>query len=257
MAHKNPQRPLYDFAFFPDFQDALHQLAELAEDEDWEYRFQETEHPLPVLYNYLHYTFMRLNQEDKIAVSNNREAACFNTGLVTPTQEPIFAFFVPNEVPDKQPWYFRDYRRRGERDLRVFEELPVLAEYFTDPSRLVYDLRKELRANIGHIIGQNRDRFPEEFRSKTDFQLQGVVRGAIENARHRVRRNYKAAVPQWYQGHLQLLLPLCLTDPQSADLALVVEREDGHYRAVTCLTLDMAYNNARLVAKQSRRWLSP
>jgi hypothetical protein len=34
-------------------------------------------------------------------------------------------------------------------------------------------------------------------------------------------------------------------NPSKADLALVVERFSDFYRAATCLTLDMAYNNAR------------
>lgn len=84
-----------------------------------------------------------------------------------------------------------------------------------------------------------------------------ILRGAIENARERVRRNYKAAVPQYYQGRVQLLLPLCLAAPGSADLALVVERLEGFYRGSTCLTLDMAYNNARQLARPDRDWLQP
>jgi hypothetical protein len=42
-----------------------------------------------------------------------------------------------------------------------------------------------------------------------------------------------------------------------ADLALVVERFDGFYRAATCLTLDMAYNNARQLARPDKDWLQP
>ena len=58
-------------------------------------------------------------------------------------------------------------------------------------------------------------------------------------------------------GGLQLLLPLCLVRPDQADLALVVERENQVYRASTVLTLDMAYNNARLVARPDTEWLDP
>jgi len=51
-------------------------------------------------------------------------------------------------------------------------------------------------------------------------------------------------------------LPLCLSDPEKADLALVVEKDpEGFYRASTCLTLDMAYSNARVLAKQDPDWL--
>jgi hypothetical protein len=50
---------------------------------------------------------------------------------------------------------------------------------------------------------------------------------------------------------------LCFKDPQQADLALVVERHQTFYRAATCLTLDMAYNNARQLARPDRDWLKP
>ncbi len=132
-----------------------------------------------------------------------------------------------------------------------------MAHYFDDPSVLVFDNRLELRANIEHIISDNRERFPEPYKSMSDYQLQTFVKGAIDNARERVRRNYKSAIPQYYQGKIQLLLPLSLSDPGRADLALVVDRFDGFYRASTCLTLDMAYNDARQLARPDRDWLQP
>ena len=78
---------------------------------------------------------------------------------------------------------------------------------------------------------------------------------SLEDAKKRVRRNYKTAIPQYYDGKIQLLLPLCLTSKTDADLALVVERGNNVYRASTCLTLDMAINNARLIAKPDDEWL--
>ena len=90
-----------------------------------------------------------------------------------------------------------------------------------------------------------------------NYALQTVLKGAIDNARERIKRSYKTAIPQYYRGQIQLLLPLCLSNPQRADLALVVERHSTFYRAATCLTLDMAYNNARQIARPDRDWLQP
>jgi hypothetical protein len=56
---------------------------------------------------------------------------------------------------------------------------------------------------------------------------------------------------------MQLLLPLCLTDFSKADLALVVEKFSDVYRASACLTLDMAYNNARQITRPDTEWLKP
>ena len=66
--------------------------------------------------------------------------------------------------------------------------------------------------------------------------------------------NYTLAVPQFYGGRIQLLLPLCLTGDKP-ELALTIQREDGFYAARTCLTLDMAYNNARLICRPETSWI--
>lgn len=73
----------------------------------------------------------------------------------------------------------------------------------------------------------------------------------------RVYRNYKTAIPQFHRGEIQLLLPLCLERPDRADLALVVSRVGDCYRGDTVLTLQMAYNNARLLTRPDREWLTP
>lgn len=249
---------LFDFAFIPVIKDRLEELAEMAETEDWEYQHVESEYPKSILYNYLRFSYRRVAEEGKIALSEDGQYACFNTGLVTPHQEPIFASFETNRKGGAQPWYFKGWFRRGQWELNKFPELPDLPHYFDDPSGLVLDYRKEFRVNIEHIIAETpRDRFPEPYRSMADYALQTVLKGAIDNARERVRRNYKTAIPQYYHSKVQLLLPLCLSNPQAADLALVVERHSTFYRATTCLSLDMAYNNARQIARPDRDWLQP
>jgi len=51
------------------------------------------------------------------------------------------------------------------------------------------------------------------------------------------------------------LLPISLGDPKKVDLSLAVGARNGVYTGHTCLTLDMAYNNARLIAKPESDWL--
>ena len=92
-----------------------------------------------------------------------------------------------------------------------------------------------------------------------DYQLQLIIDGSVKAARERLRRNYKIAVPQYFitSGTIQLLIPLCLAAQDTADLAIVVEDYGTMYRASTCLTLDQAMNNARLLARPDRDWLNP
>lgn len=251
--------PMFDFAYVSALEDRLTKLADLAEAENWGEAAQDG-HEQPVLHSYIHHTFIRVQDQDKIAYSPGKDKACFNTGLVTPNQEFIYAFFVPYDRPDSgsAQWFLKAFCRESDRSLSDFDALPEMASYFDDPRELLYDSRCDLRVNYDHIIDEHRERFPEAYRSMSDsFQLQIAFKGAIDHALKRVRRNYKTAVPQYYQGRLQLLLPICMTKPASADLALAVERHGDVYRAATCLTLDMAYSNARLLARPDMEWLQP
>lgn len=249
---------LFDLIFFPHMDDRLDELAGLAEREEWDYHHAETEHQKPILYNYLRYTYQRLAEEEKIIVSDDGQLITFNTGLVTPNQEPIFTLADHNHLANsQQPWHFQNWRRKGHFEMTNFSQLPDMAHYFDDPTCLVLDGRKELRANIEHIITDNKDRFPEPYNNMDNYALQTFLKGAIDNARERVKRNYKTAIPQYYRGRIQLLLPLCITNANTADLALVVEDHHTFYRASTCITLDMAYNNARQLARPDRDWLQP
>lgn len=134
--------PLYEFAYIPKarFQDKLHELAELADKrEKWEYRNTPSPYPLPILFNYLHHTFMRLQEEGKVAELADR--ACFNTGLVTDNQEELFAYFVPNTtgMTGAQRWFLEGFCRESDRRLLAFGKLPDMAHYFDDPAELLYD----------------------------------------------------------------------------------------------------------------------
>lgn len=248
---------LFELAYMQGAQDGYADLVELAEPENWNYVNSISSRPNPVLTNYISHTYKRLVEQEKIFVTQNGEKLCFNTGLVTPNQEEIFALFSVNRAQDKQPWFCNGWRKSNHHDLSVFSSLPDLAQYFDDPTALFFDARKELRINVDHIIEENKDRFPERYKSTLSFELRNLLNGALEAVKKRVRRNYKSAIPQYYQGRIQILLPICLSVPNVADLALAVERYHDHYRGSTCLTLDMAYNNARQIAKPDRDWLQP
>ena len=247
-----------DFVFMPKFDENIEFLANMAEAEDWGYKSTPSVHARPILRNYVTYTYRRITEEKKVAITPDEERACFNLGLITETQEPIYILFEKNKIENlPHYWHFWRFCRRGEWELNQFPSLPEMAHYFDDPSNLVYDSRKELRVNVEHIINDNLDRFPVALKKMNPFGLQNLVKGAIESATQRVKRNYKTAIPQYYQGSVQLLLPLTLVDPTKADLALVAEKFSDFYRAATCLTLDMAYNNARQLARPDRDWLQP
>lgn len=248
---------LKKFAYLGNLTDMLADLASLAESESWDYQNSNSEYKKPILFSYLSHTFARIEDEKKIELSEDNQHACFNTGLVTPNQEAIYAVFIRNQNQDKQEWRLQSFVRGGEYNLNRFQNLPLMAHYFDDPSELIFNPTIELRINYDHIIADNKERFPVPYSQYSDYQLKITLKGAIDSSIERIKRNYKAAIPQYHKGRIQLLIPLCLSQPAKADLAIVLERLAGSYRATTCLTLDMAYNNARLLARPDRDWLQP
>lgn len=260
--------PLMDFAYLGNIKDTLTTLKEMAVHESWDYSVVDERKPLPILNNYLNHTFSRIKEEGKLATSGDFK--CFNTGLVTENQQEIFMSFKSKE--DRTS--FEGFYTESDSKLFKFSPLPDRASYFDDPAELIFDLRLDLRININHIIDDpnNFKRFPDDIRRLPKHQLLNTFSGAIEHAKKRVKRNYKTAIPQYYRNtyipdapQLQLLLPLCLSEPSKADLALAVYRvkniEGGvlseFYSGKTCLTLDWAVNNARLIAKPDEEWLRP
>ena len=82
---------------------------------------------------------------------------------------------------------------------------------------------------------------------------------AVGLALRRVQRCYGTAVPFYYVagGYVSTLIPLDLTGDGKPDVALAVQRaESGAYLARTVLTLQMAYNGARLISGLEGCWLS-
>lgn len=244
----------YDFAFVF-VPDELARLADLAEPENWQ-SADMPDNDYAVLYQYLKYTYDRAYRENKIVYSEDGEACCFNTGLVTELQQEIYAYFLKNTTPDKQQWDLEKWILPTNVETRKFKTRPELVNYHEDPGCLVFDHRLPIDKSTDHIVLENRERWPDELRTRSDWDILNSLDGAIENARRRIRRNYKTAVPQFHRGRIQLLIPLCFTDPSKVDLALVVERVEDRYIASTILTLPMAYRNARLLAKPDQAWLS-
>lgn len=243
------------------------QLAALAEPEPWNYQEKPAADRYAILRSYVKYTFLRLLElNDYIRVSADESRLAFNTGLVTPFQEPLFAVFhrrVAAEIGP--PWVLGTFERASSPTfLRLFGgSPPPLAWYFDDPSQLVFDTRVPLSVNVEHVP-HDPERFPEALKHLTPEDLAGLVNAKAPEAIERVRRNYKTAIPQFYrdgrsgQGNMQLLLPVSLLRRDSVELALAVDRLGPDvYLGRTVLTLDWAYNNARLLTRPDMDWLRP
>lgn len=181
-----------------------------------------------------------------------------DTGLYTRRYETIYGLFEPNTRPDaRQRWFLKGFFKERDPMLVSFEYLPCRVRFTEDPSELVFDYRLPIRSNIDHILGdeENLTRIPASLMGEgNSLLLRRAFEGAVVEAARRAAANYTLAVPQFYGGRIQLLLPLCLTGDKP-ELALTIQREDGFYAARTCLTLEMAYNNARLICRPETSWI--
>jgi len=272
------RKPLEKFALLPYWESKIAFLAKISP-EPWDYLNSDLENRiLPVLSNYLFYTFGRLHKEEKlyneksIAISETEmtyknvkskiKCACFNTGLATAYQEEIFADFIENSnkrTKNDPEWVLKKFCKASDAEMSVFDK-PEWANYFRDMddlSEILYDTTLHHELKYDHILRDKQERFPSALNSLPDSVIKDLLDQGLEKARKRVRRNYKTAVPQYYNGHIQLLLPLSLLSQDKTDLALAVEKEGKRYISRTVLKLEWAYSNARLLAKPDREWLDP
>ena len=85
---------LFDFTYCGDYNRQIQNLARMVP-EKWS--FSDTDDN-GILKGYLEHTFKRLYEENKVCERKNY--AIFNTGLFNYYYQPIYAYFIPNLVPD-------------------------------------------------------------------------------------------------------------------------------------------------------------
>lgn len=259
---------LFSFSFVPNWYLQLDALAELALPEPWRFRsgsYSEKNYDTPILERYIQSIFRKQvidynaaadkAEQDRIILMRN-EYACFHTGLYTKRYKPIYACFGRNKKLDSLlKWCFRGFADENSALLRYISPLPEKPLYSMPLQGIHYIPDWPVRVNVEHILGDpaNVARLPTELQSARNLPL--LLETAVELARRKAIVSPGDAVPQIYQQRLQYLLPLCLTDMETPDLAITLRPMDGYYMGYTCLTLEMAYLNARLLARLTAKWL--
>ena len=176
-----------------------------------------------------------------------------------------YILLYQNPIDGFQPWRFTAFYNSY---TIKFSDSPTnavsslrRANYFNDPSALIFDVNLDIVPQWDHILfdEENFARIPEQLRNNGREFCQNVIAGAISSVKKRIEANYKTIVPQLYRGKIQLLAPLYLTNQDTPDLALVLSLSEDKtvYYGHTCLTTEMAYNNARLIARPDSYWLQP
>ncbi|MEO1294248.1 MAG: DUF3825 domain-containing protein [Cyanobacteria bacterium J06636_16] len=166
---KNKPTSILKYAFFPNLGDTYRQLGELALSEKWFFGpVPPNNFYYPILKNYLEYTFIRLQYENKVVVSENGDYSAFNTGLVDLKYEPIHILFGRDKQGRPQNWYFISAcilgeGREGKTLSEQFGRLKS-ANYFDRPDEMFYDIHANSpEVDWRHILEDNPDRLPLSF----------------------------------------------------------------------------------------------
>ncbi|MDL2277385.1 DUF3825 domain-containing protein [Parabacteroides sp. OttesenSCG-928-G07] len=262
---------LESFASFIDCNLALQDLADnLCEKEDWDY-INNKQNSIPVLRSYINQTCKQLVRQDKVNFgisSYGDEYAFFNTGLVNNFQDEIYAYFQKNrKYVEHQPWgintpkwEFLEFNTDQSKYYKYFEKPADIASYFdeADATKLVFDTTLTIRPNWEHLNKRRKRIDSSAIQSMNEQEFRDTIEDSINMAKKRIRRNYKTAIPHFYDNEIQFLIPMCERKNRGAAIAaMVVEKQEQIYVVSTILTLDQAYNNARLLAKPDREWLNP
>ena len=137
---------LFDFTYCGNYNRQIQNLARISP-EKWSFG-QSGDNG--ILKGYLENTFRRLYEEGK--VREEKEYALFHTGLFNQYYQPIYAYFVPNVVPDRQKWYLEGFYTDYSLLKIKITDLPPRASYVENPSDLVFDTKLPVVPQYEHIL---------------------------------------------------------------------------------------------------------
>ena len=263
------QTDLFDFAYVPEWYRHLYDLKCMALPEAWQFKKPAVEtknYETPILERYIHTIFRKQAIEFNSEQEYNKalkyfyienECACFHTGLYTRQYQAIYACFERNKKKDTTlKWYFTGFCDAVSSKLRYVEPLPKKPYFPMMQNGVNFNPEWPIRVNAEHILSdpENRERLPKKLLRFKNLPL--LLETAVELGRRKAVIEPGLVVPQGYQNQLQFLLPICLTDMEKPNLAMTLAERNGYYLGSTCLTLEMAYLNARMIARPIAPWLT-
>lgn len=247
---------VYNYMYWGNYNQRIQELANMALEEFWNFKGRTD---YSILKNYLKYTFNKIQEEGNIL--KEKSYFIFNTGLFDKYYNQIYVRAIEDSSQSSGK-RFKDFCTKYELLLDGIVNDPKRANYFSNPDELVFDWHYKININFKHILEdeENRKRLPQVILNAK--QPERELNGAIQESIKRVTANYKLAVPQYFNGRIQLLLPLYFENSSTPSLALVLskvsdDKNNTEYLGHTCLTMDMAYYNARLITKPESNWLLP
>jgi hypothetical protein len=167
-AATSPLREFAQFSVIGSWERTLGTLATMATPERWNFPGEGVGGPsrYGILREYLTVTFHRAVEQGRIATATDSSLAAFNTGLLTPFGEDVYAIFSPN-VGDI-PWKLDGFATAGSGELgarlaATLPQLPQPASYLERVEDVVCQPGHMLILDTEALLGEKVGRLPRAF----------------------------------------------------------------------------------------------
>lgn len=164
----SPLREFAQFAVIGSWERTLGTLATMAAPEHWNFPGEGVGGPsrYGVLREYLTVTFHRVVEQDRVATAADGSLAAFDTGLLTPFGEDVYAVFSPN-VGDIA-WKLDGFATAGSGELgarlvATLPDLPQPASYLERVEDVVCQPGRMLILDTEALLGEQVGRLPRAF----------------------------------------------------------------------------------------------
>lgn len=235
----DPIRALAQLMEIGTWDQALGTLATAAAPERWNYPGEGVGKAsrYGILREYLSATLARVRAEDRLATSADTSLAAFDTGLMTPMDEELYAVLSPTGTDI--PWHLDGFATAGAGELgsrlvASLSELPARATYLASVDDVALRDGALTVADYRSLLGDGLARLPQGFLSA---QLDGT------DAAHELDGLSRATTPQGRRDALRRL-------------SRAITGEPGRYRRI-CRAIDDAIDLAQRRARQSYRLVAP
>lgn len=260
------------------------ELANRAIAEKWGNEIATDGLPYPVLRSYIVHIIKKLKIDEpaKFAQNDKKDMVLFNTNLYDDKFNEIYIAGKIDGEYIKDPYIVADIVKLRDNGFSIekhhIERTVPLVEaptFYNSIEDIVYQKSWAIKQgnDLDHVIERCKNRIEtDEYKWLPNQAWSMLLKNAINFATKVAKSNYKFIVPQyrfvdeadsWEKdkgSRTQLLMPIYLKCNMSQQpdgvLILDIEKETQTYCPKTILTLDMVYQNARLIARPSEEWLS-
>ncbi len=235
----DPIRDLAQLMEIGTWDQALGTLATAAAPERWNYPGEGVGKAsrYGILREYLSATLARIRAQGRLATSADGSLAAFDTGLMTPMDEELYAILSPTGTDI--PWHLEGFATAGAGELgsrlvASLSELPARATYLASVDDMALRDGALTVADYRSLLGDGLARLPQGFLSA---QLDGT------DAVRELDGLSRATTPQGCRDALRRL-------------SRTITGEPGRFRRI-CRAIDDAIDLAQRRARQSYRLVAP